>query len=61
VLIVAGLWLNSTKRTMTCGEWQAEYANAAQHNITDGSGTQALLERVRPEGCPTPFVPQIGP
>jgi len=55
VLILGGLWLNSTKPTMTCSEWQAEYANAVLHN--NGSGTQVNLESVRPEGCEIPSVP----
>jgi heme A synthase len=55
VLILGGLWLNSTKPTMTCSEWQAEYSNAVLQN--NGSGTQVNLEHVRPEGCPIPLVP----
>jgi len=55
-VIVGGLWLNSTKPTMTCAEWQAEYFTARQHNVTNGSGTLVNLEQTRPEGCQTPPV-----
>jgi hypothetical protein len=51
VLILSVVWLNSRNSTMTCSEWQAEYAKAVV------PGTQVNLEKVRPEGCAIPFVP----
>ena len=58
VLILGGVWLNSRKSTMSCGDWQAEYTTAfLQAGGTTGSGTLVNLEKVRPEGCPIPFVP----
>ena len=50
--------LNSRKSTMSCGDWQAEYTTAVlRSGGSSGSGTQVNLEKVRPEGCPIPFVP----
>ncbi len=61
VLILGGLWLNSTKPTMTCAEWQAEYssalANKQESGIGIGNGTLVNLEQTRPEGCQTPTGP----
>jgi heme A synthase len=60
VLILGGLWLNSTKPDMTCGEWQAEYSSAILADTVNGhvvnNGTVANLESVRPEGCQVPPV-----
>ena len=43
---------------MSCGDWQAEYTTAVlRSGGSSGSGTQVNLEKVRPEGCPIPFVP----
>ena len=58
VLILGAVWLNSRNSTMSCGDWQAEYITAVlQAGGPSGSGTQVNLEKVRPEGCPIPFVP----
>jgi ferric-dicitrate binding protein FerR (iron transport regulator) len=58
VLVLGAVWLNSRKSTMSCGDWQAEYTTAAlQAGGESGSGTLVNLEKVRPEGCPIPFVP----
>jgi hypothetical protein len=58
VLILVAVWLSSRHSTMTCDEWQAEYANAVIHTGGSapeyGTGTRANLEQVRPEGCPNP-------
>jgi hypothetical protein len=56
-LILGVLWLNSRKSTMSCGDWQAEYTSAVLQAGGPGSGTAVNLEKVRPEGCPMPFVP----
>jgi len=43
---------------MTCGQWQAEYHDAALHGGGQhGNGTVVLPERVRPNGCPIPSLP----
>jgi hypothetical protein len=57
VLGVGALWLNGRDATMTCDEWQTEYSSAVLQEPTS-SGTRVNLEQVRPEGCPTPFVPR---
>jgi hypothetical protein len=58
VFIVAAVWLSNRNSTMTCGEWQAEYSNAALQSggtiAWNGRGTVANLKQVRPEGCPIP-------
>ena len=61
VLVIVGVWLKGRDATMTCSEWQAEYATAVQQSggtmPTYGHGTKANLEQVRPEGCPFPAAP----
>ena len=60
VVILGGVWLNSTKPTMTCGEWQAEYSSALANKQESGigNGTLVNLEQTRPEGCQIPALPQ---
>jgi ferric-dicitrate binding protein FerR (iron transport regulator) len=56
VLVLGAVWLSSRESTMSCGDWQGEYTTAVLAGAA-ASGTRVNLEKVRPEGCPIPFVP----